>query len=437
MTDSFNSPETAYYFERFGFCPKQIAEPPQANLGMVIVIPAYNEPDLLLALDALRKADRPSCSVEVILVINSKEGECPEIVAANALGFDRAREFAARIEEPSFHIHVLHCPDLPRKRAGVGLARKIGMDEALRRLDQIRSPQGVIVCFDADCICDLNYLGEIERFFFHPEMIGCSIYFEHPLEGRHDPEIYQGITLYELHLRYYVEGLRFARFPYAFHTIGSSMAVRADVYRKQGGMNKRQAGEDFYFLHKIIPLGGFGDLTTTRVIASPRASGRVPFGTGRAVGDFLQGKELLTYNHQSFLDLKVLFEKIEMIYSARTVGALPASLTAFLQSEGFEKVLPGTFENSSSFAAFQKRFFQWFDGFQIMKFLHFSREHFHANRPVAKEAATLWPLISEAKTSRRSAALLLEYYRNFEKSNPRFFPSSAGRDSFCKTGFKS
>src|SRR5262249_26021974 len=163
----------------------------------------------------------------------------------------------------------------------------IGMDEALRRFDAVERPGGVIVGFDADCRCERNYLTAIERHFErNSNSPGCSIYFEHPLNGPLEPAIYEAIAEYELHLRYYVQALRFGGFPHAFHTIGSSMAVRAGVYRKQGGMNKRKAGEDFYFLHKIIPLGGFTNLVETRVIPSPRASDRVPFGTGKAVCDF-------------------------------------------------------------------------------------------------------------------------------------------------------
>src|SRR5213594_3575687 len=99
------------------------------------------------------------------------------------------------------------------------------------------------------------------------------------MAGLLDPKVAEAIAAYELHLRYYVRALRYAGFPYAHHTIGSCMAVRADVYKKQGGMNKRQAGEDFYFLQKIIPLGHFTDLTETKVIPSSRPSDRVPFGT--------------------------------------------------------------------------------------------------------------------------------------------------------------
>src|SRR5207249_6387595 len=102
----------------------------------------------------------------------------------------------------------------------------------------------------------------------NPRSPGCSIYFEHPLEGPLDARVYDAISTYELHLRYYVQALRYAGFPYAYHTFGSCMTVRADAYMEQGGMNKRKAGEDFYFLQKIISLDGFSDLTETTVIPS-------------------------------------------------------------------------------------------------------------------------------------------------------------------------
>ncbi|MEZ4848575.1 MAG: hypothetical protein R3B93_08135 [Bacteroidia bacterium] len=70
---------------------------------------------------------------------------------------------------------------------------------------------------------------------------------------------------------------------HAFHCVGSSMAVRSIAYQKRGGMNRRKAGEDFYFLQKFIAEGTLAELSTTKVIPSPRASEKVPFGTGRAI----------------------------------------------------------------------------------------------------------------------------------------------------------
>ena len=85
-------------------------------------------------------------------------------------------------------------------------------------------------------------------------MQAASIYYEHPVAGLAFSEnLYEGIANYELHLRYYVWALRSIKFPYAFQTVGSSMLCRASSYVRYGGMNRRKAGEDFYFLQKIIP----------------------------------------------------------------------------------------------------------------------------------------------------------------------------------------
>jgi len=419
---TFNSPEVKYYFERFGFCESLIKEPPVPGLGIVIVIPAYKEHTLIPTLQALLRATKPACAVEVIFVVNSGENESTDTLAVNENALAELRSYPSNRSVCDLRVYALDCPNLPARKKGVGLARKIGMDEALRRFDYVNRPEGIILCLDADCTCDFDYLVEIEKWFSAPERVACSIYFEHPLENPDNQKVTEAIILYELHLRYYVQSLRFASFPYAFHTIGSSMAVRSDVYRKQGGMNKRQAGEDFYFLHKVIPLGGFGDLTGTRVVASPRPSDRVPFGTGRAVGEFLEGREILTYNHQSFIDLKSFFEQVPRFHTLKNLPSIPESMDAFLAKMDFTNALAEMLKNSASLITFQKRFFHWFDGFQVVKFLPFARDNFYPSQPVYTDASTLFPLISGCDVPQTDSPLdLLLQYRRWERQNPQFY----------------
>src|SRR5687768_505071 len=298
--------QTDAYFERFGFCGRQIAEPAAPGLSLVVVIPCFNEPNLIASLESLRRSERPRAPHEVIVVVNSAANADATINKENDKTLGDARAWIAVQPEPKLTVHLIDARDLPPRHAGVGLARKIGMDEALRRFDDAGTIEGgVILCFDADCTCAPNYLSAVsEHFTAHPKSPACSIYFEHPLEGDLQPEIYEVIAAYELHLRYYVQALRYAGFPHAYHTIGSSMAVRAKAYMEQGGMNRRQAGEDFYFLHKIIPLGGFTELNNTVVYPSPRASNRVPFGTGRAVSEWRGA--MRTYPLQAFEDLRIV-----------------------------------------------------------------------------------------------------------------------------------
>ncbi len=378
------SPKDAY-FERFGFCGSQVNEPPSGKLGIVVVVPCFDEPDIVGALESLRDCEPPGRDVEVIVVVNSAVDATNKVKERNRRSVEQAREFG----------YVIHCPNLPPKHAGVGLARKIGMDEALRRLGD-----GIIVNFDADCRCDPNYLRAIEEHFLqHPQTPGCSIYFEHP-PGDAD--------LYELHLRYYVQGLRYAGHPYAFHTIGSSMAVRSRVYMEQGGMNKRKAGEDFYFLQKVIALGNYTDLLTTCVIPSQRESHRVPFGTGRAVGDQLRGKPALTYPFEAFEDLKQFFADVEHP---------PVAMKLFLETHEFAQKLKEMRANTESDEAFRKRFFRWFNGFMAMKYIHYARDHHYGGRPVTNEPKRL-PGMADA-------ANLLAAYRSLQR-NAKGSPRSHG-----------
>lgn len=414
-----------FYFERFGFCPRQVAEPPPPDLGIIVVIPCFNEPDLVGSLESLRACDRPVSSVEVIVVINSP-ADCAETVRLqNQETHKAAAAWIANHDDHRLAFHVLHFPELPPKQAGVGLARKIGMDEALRRFHDLgKAREGVIACYDADCRCDRNYLTSVARHFKeNSRSSGCSIYFEHPLSGPLDGRIYEAIAAYELHLRFYVQALRFAGFPHAFHTVGSAMAVRADVYERQGGMNKRKAGEDFYFLQKIIPLGGFTNLTTTRVIPSPRASDRVPFGTGRAVADYLNQGRTTTYPWQAFLDLKAFFARLPLLYreegspQASSGDELPDTMRTFLEARGFAAALAEIRQHTATAAAFQKRLFRWFDGFQVMKFMHHARDRFYPGQSVEVEAGKLLEALAAERRGGDACSIteLLRVYRELDR----------------------
>lgn len=389
------------YFDKYALYPPLTGPAPEAGLSLAVTIPCHEEPDLTRTLDSLAACKPPQKPVEVIVVINSA-GNAPENVKQhNAETLSQALAWAARNKRPGLQFHILHFPDLPPKHAGVGLARKIAMDEAARRLTAAGNPRGVIACLDADSLVQPNYLQALQRHFDqHPACPAAGIYYEHPLAGDdYAPEIYEAIARYELHLRYYVHALRWAGLPTATQTVGSAMAVRADAYQAQGGMNRRQAGEDFYFLHKFTPLDGFGEITTTTVIPSPRFSHRVPFGTGKAVGDILAGKTLNTYSPLIFKDLKVFLDKTDRWFHLscaaflqqnatalaefdHTLRALPPAILTFLEKENFREKLCEIRRNTATPEAFRKRFFRWFDPFLAMKYVHHARDHFYPGVPV-------------------------------------------------------
>jgi len=309
---------------------------------------------------------------------------------------------------------------LPPKHAGVGLARKIGMDEACWRLEGARNPQGIIACFDADSRCDENYFVALENHFEqHPLCPACSIYFEHPLAGiDYDETIYQAIIQYELHLRYYIHAQRYAGFPYAYHTVGSSMAVRCSAYQKQGGMNKRKAGEDFYFIHKFTLLPGFSILKDTRVIPSARPSHRVPFGTGRAVQEIIRQKgEYQTYALESFEELGSFLQLLPKFYEEGiTILDQHSStlLKSFLTIQQFDQKLKELKKHSSSYSTFRNRFFYWFNAFMVMKYLHYARDNGRGEANVTQAAYALLDQL-EISPATNDIRILLNSYRKLDQ----------------------
>ena len=261
----------------------------------------------------------------------------------------------------------MHECQLPAKKAGVGLARKIGMDEAARWFNAI-SKNGIITCFDADSTCERNFLQEIHRQFEANALDAGVVFYEHPL-------VHTEIEQYELFLRYHVDSLRYSCFPFAFQTLGSCISVRSHIYQKHGGMNTRKAGEDFYFLHKIIPHCCFGEINTTTMYPSPRRSDRVPFGTGVAVSKIASLARYEVYSFKSFEDLRILFQSVGKIYREESLD-LPESIMQFHDDHDFEKALSSMRRNTASIQAFAKRFYAWWDAFRALKYVHYARDHY-------------------------------------------------------------
>ena len=58
---------------------------------------------------------------------------------------------------------------------------------------------------------------------------------------------------------------------------------------------------------------------------------------------------------------------------------IPLLVWQFLETQNFHKVLVEIKNKSKTYGKFQKHFYSWFDGFKLMKYAHFSRDHFYPN----------------------------------------------------------
>jgi len=379
------------YLEKHSNYSPFIDEKPADGIKNIFVIPCCNEPELLKTMESLKRCTKPQFPVEIIVVVNSSESAEKEVVKQNSKTLIDLSNWSEKNCQ-NFKTYPILIENVPHKNAGVGFARKTGMDEAVRRFQLSENNKGIITCLDADSTVATNYLTEIEKLFSNNKNCnGCSIHFEHPANNDDFSEANnKRIAEYELYLRYYKLALQFIGFPYYHFTIGSSFAVSVNAYCKSGGMNKRQAGEDFYFLQKVMPLGNYFALNTTTVYPSPRPSNRVPFGTGAFINQYINSpdKEFLVYNFEAFLNLKQLFNDIELMYKSdiENINCLSQkyhfSLKTFLELNKFNETVQLINSNSAQIDSFKKRFFQWFDAFKILKYLNFAHENFYKKEKI-------------------------------------------------------
>lgn len=371
------------------------------DLDQIVVIPALAEKDALFHTlaslarngeDELRHSlvlcvinNRPSPfatredirnNLETMMIMKDMiKGELPDHHLAGTNITALVQEILARPLRLAFIDASSPGHELPRK-GGVGHARKIGMDRALTLLDSHRHGKKWIFCLDADTLVDSNYLSSLRNHFERFSPPGAVVAFSHRIPE--DRRLAAGICCYEIFLRYYVLGLGWAGSPYAFHTIGSTMACTAAAYTAVRGMPCRQAGEDFYFMNKLAKIGSPGYIRDTTVYPSARPSGRVPFGTGRRMLRFLEGAhdEYLIYDPRVFSVLKAWLEEFarEPSSSGNDFLARAASISpqlhSFLDRHEFATIWERIRGANCRHEYLTRQFHDWFDGFKTLKLIH-------------------------------------------------------------------
>ena len=135
---------------------------------------------------------------------------------------------------------------------GVGLARKIACDLACHLIHENKITNPWIHSTDADASLPADYFNGAN--LLDPQTDSAGIYpFLHTISE--DPGILQAQNLYDLSLRYYVDGLSWAGSDSAFHTVGSTLVVNSRHYAQVRGFPQKNAGEDFYLLNKLGKTG--------------------------------------------------------------------------------------------------------------------------------------------------------------------------------------
>lgn len=367
-----------------------------SGIDQVIVVPAICEfQNIKNLLSSLIKNGRSLLQKTlVIFVINNSVSSNQQIKEDNKKSLELLRaiinksnsaQFINKISKSGIQVGLIDASskgkEFEDKQAGVGLARKIGLDHALKVFDYSNTDKKILISLDADCTVEENYLQEINIFFKKQYISVANIDFEHNLD-RVDINISRrGIVSYEIFLRHYVIGLLFAGSPYAFHTIGSILVCDHEAYIKAGGMNTRQAAEDFYFLQKLAKLYTINKITSTKVKPSARESWRVPFGTGKSMTSYLSNhKDILLYDPDEYIILKQWLELLNSDLSLNTdiilneTKKIHSELFNFLENRNFNKDWDQIINNSKSEKQLNYQRKNWFDAFKTLKLMHHLRD---------------------------------------------------------------
>ena len=406
------------YLDRYAEPEARALDALRRQFGHVLTIPAYGEErELRNALASIPAG--PLGDVLTVLVVNARVDSPQSMRDANLATLEGLRAAGGRglpiAQNTVLHEHPRGAlllvdratpgRELP-PRHGVGLARKIGADIALALWSdgQVASPW--IHCTDADVelpaayfevatrdasnISDGSSAPDISRVLGASGTPGTPSAPDAALvyPFRHVDATREALE-YEISLRYYVAGLRFAGSPYAFHTIGSALAVHATAYARVRGFPKRLAAEDFYLLNKLAKVGTIRSLHGEPIRLSARTSNRTPFGTGRAL-ERARGRErdpapLRVYHPDVFSDLGAWLQTLRALAAAgdaadpadllaKQIGGWPSAdaerLRAHLDEGGAWAAARIAVKRCRTPATRAKHLHGGFDAFQTLKLIH-------------------------------------------------------------------
>lgn len=295
---------------------------------------------------------------------------------------------------------------LPPK-GGVGNARKIGADLATGLIDMGRIKSQWIRCTDADAQVPETYFSCTNGYIGSKDIAALIYPFHHGGVGKGEPgsDVVLATQLYELSLHYYVAAFRAAGSPYAFQTIGSTIAIDADHYAKVRGFPKREAGEDFYLLNKLAKSGSVLQMVEgpkcQPIKIEARLSDRVPFGTGAAVNKMTALDDVVDdyrfYDPRVFGLLGLWLQSWPVVWESKNCELQPglfddhaylgllehkpedhdiSCLLEALRILKTDAALKHAFKQSKSLDQFIRQMHIWFDAFRSLKLIHALRDRF-------------------------------------------------------------
>ncbi len=351
------------------------------NYDHVVVIPVYKENAgclstvfsqisnvkvlIIVVVNSPEKSD-PGCNLPFINDLMNKSNAQKDIGCyAQLMKFDEFNDVVL-VDRNSSGLQI-------DARLGVGLARKIGADIALKLFADGHIKYPWIFSTDADVILPTEYFSIINK-----SSNDCSAIVADFNHFSDCGDMNKLQYLYDFKLRYYHSGIQYAGSSYDYIPLGSTLIVHMESYAQVRGFPKKNAGEDFYLLNKVAKIKPVKNAAQEMTIMiRSRLSDRVPFGTGPALAKIneLNSTDDYTYYHpQCFVLLKQWLVYLKNMWKDGNliINAPPKEeLSALFVYLDCQKVFTKCHKQITSNIRWQQFVHQWFDAFKTLKAVHF------------------------------------------------------------------
>jgi len=150
---------------------------------------------------------------------------------------------------------------------------------------------------------------------------------------------------------------------------------------------------------------------------------RVPFGTGPTLQKYLLNEQQVqqTYNPELFKILRDFFSVVMQFYKQGPdqteilLRRCHPCLIEFLDSLDSLKAIAEINANCSTSSTYIKRFYNWFDGFVVLKFLNYASAGYFPRVEVFEAAMRLLEMKQRPASNITDGYPLLMLYREMEK----------------------
>ena len=347
--------------------------PNKESYDFLIAIPCYDEYDYIFkTLESINNQSKNILENTLVsIAINNSEDTEESILSNNQKTYQKLLETTYDFEcvvTDAFSTNK----SLESKSAGAGMARKISVDSVLSYL-KIDS----IICFiDADTILSEKYLELIWSSYQENRWEAATVNFLHQND---EPKTKQIIREYEKFLKDTSLSIKECGSPYHYISLGSTMICTYLAYVSIGGMNRKVAGEDFYFLQELEKFCGVKQINDMLVYPSSRYCSRLYMGTSVRLEKSLNGELDLSSLYFSEKAFEILKEWINLALSSNQknyntikddINKIDLELLPFLQKLNIKNAWE-PITKSPSYKHFSKQFHRWFDALSIFKLLKF------------------------------------------------------------------